>query len=483
MRLFDLSFRYKIPLWGCMLILLTAGVISLSFGIETYRGLQHDMTTSSIALGRTLAKTIYPALVHDDIWHAFELVNAPYRDATNDNLEFQAEIVIVFNERKQVFVSNHPDNYPLLAEMGQLGSVFPKLAEALANARDDTPIILEQPDTSIVLLAIPIISDDVMLGSLVMVLSTSKLWPRFLSMVQRAAFITLLVLAVLLPINWYWGQRMAVPLMMLAQRFGTMRKHLPEEIEPNLYAYNDELGRLFKAFSVMLGELREKEAMERQMIQSERMAIIGRLTAGIAHEINNPLGGMLNAIDTLKHHGSPDRLTERTISLLERGLQQVRETVATLLVQTKTKSRNLTPQDVDDVLTLIMPQAEKNGLHIETRNNMGGELAVPSTLVRQIMINLLINAVQAAGELGRVVLEIVDIPGQLRITVSNDGKEIAPDQMKYLFEPFNPLSESGHGLGLWVTYQIVQQLGGQISATSQDGITQFVVVIPMESQS
>jgi signal transduction histidine kinase len=55
--------------------------------------------------------------------------------------------------------------------------------------------------------------------------------------------------------------------------------------------------------------------------------------------------------------------------------------------------------------------------------------------------------------------------------------------MKYLFEPFNPLSESGHGLGLWVTYQIVQQLGGQISATSQDGITRFAVVIPLEPQS
>ena len=483
MRLFDLSFRYKIPLWGGLLILLTAGVISLFFGIESYRELKHNMTLSSEALGRTLVKTIYPALVHDDIWHAFELVNAPYRDATNDDLEFQAESMIVFNERKQVFVSNQPNRYPLLAEMGQLGGAFPGLVEALARARDDTPIILEQPGSPVVLLAIPIISDDVMLGSLVMMLSTSKLWPRFFMMVKRAVLITLLVLAVLLPINWYWGQRMAVPLVMLAQRFGTMREHLPDEIEPSLYAYNDELGQLFNAFGVMLGELREKESMERQMLQSERMAVIGRLTAGIAHEINNPLGGMLTTIDTLKRHGSPDTLTERTISLLERGLQQIRETVAALLVQTKLKSRNLTPRDVEDVLTLIVPQAEKNGLHIESRSNMAGELAVPSTLARQIMINLLINAIQAAGEQGKVVLEVVEVSGQLCITVSNNGKEIAPDQMKYLFEPFNPLSESGHGLGLWVTYQIVQQLGGQISATSQDGITRFAVVIPLEPQS
>lgn len=483
MRLFDLSFRYKIPLWGSLLILLTALVITLSFSIESYRGLKHDMTHSSEALGWTLAKTIYPYLVHDDVWHAFELVNAPYHGATESGSDFQAEGMIVFNQRNQVFVSSQPERYPLLANMGQMPGAFPDLVEALAGARDDTPIILEQPGSSMMLLAIPIISDNVMLGSLVMMFPTSKLWLRYFSLVKRAAFITLVILAVLLPINWYWGQRMAVPLVMLAQRLGTMRQHLPSKIEPNLYAYDDELGRLFKAFGVMLEELREKESMERLMIQSDRMAIIGRLTAGIAHEINNPLGGMLNAIDTLKRHGSPDTLTERTISLLDRGLEQIRETVAALLVQTKLKSRNLLPQDVEDVLTLIVHQAQNKGLRVESRINMAGELAVPSTLARQIMINLLINAIQAAGEQGRVVFETVEVFGQLHITVSNNGKEIAPDQMKYLFEPFNPLSESGHGLGLWVTYQIVQQLGGQISASSQDGITRFDVVIPLELQS
>lgn len=481
MRLFDLSFRFKIPLWGSSLIVLTAVVVSLSFGYQAYEGLRHDMIRSSEVLARTLVKTLYPAMVHDDIWRAFELVNAPYHGA-KDDLDFQAESVIVFNEHKQIFVSSQPERFPLLAEMRLMDGSFLRLADALDHAEGNATIIVEQPGSSTMLLAIPVIGDGVALGSVVMVHSSDKLWPRFLVLMDRALIITLMVLGVLLPINWYWGQRMAVPLVLLAQRLGSIRQHLPDELEPELYAYNDELGRLFQAFGVMLGELREKEHLEKQMLQSERMAAIGRLTAGIAHEINNPLGGMLTAIDTLKNHGSPDPLTARTVSLLERGLQQIRETVGALLVEAKLKSRSLTPQDVDDVLTLVTPQAEKNGIHIETVNALAGEIAVPSTLARQTTINLLLNAIQAAGEQGLVKLKIWTNNGQLRIEVSNGGKEIAPEQMQYLFEPFNPLSESGHGLGLWVTYQIVQQLGGQISATSGNGETRFSVVIPLETK-
>lgn len=479
MRLFDLSFRYKIPLWSSALILLTAAAISLSFGFQAYDDLRNDMLRSSEGLGRTLVKTLYPAMLNDDVWRAYELVNAPYHGKTDGHVAFQAEDIIVFNEKQQVFVASQPERYPLLTEIAQLGGAFPRLAHAIRAARDVTPIILDQPDSPLMLLAIPIMADDVMLGSLVMVHAKSKYWPRFTALIQRAMLITLLVLAVLLPINWYWGQRMAIPLMQLAARLGVIRQRVPDDLEPGLYAYNDELGRLFQAFGVMVKELREKEYLEKQMLQSERMAAIGRLTAGIAHEINNPLGGMLTAIDTLKHHGSPDPLTARTVSLIERGLQQIKETVAALLVEAKLKSRNLAPQDVDDVLTLILPEAQKRSVQPEFHNSLNAQVSLPSTLVRQIMINLLLNAVDAAGDQGHVTMTIKTDGEMLQLSVTNDGKQIPQHHLEYLFEPFNRLSETGHGLGLWATYQIVQQLSGKISAASEDGMTRFDVSLPL----
>jgi signal transduction histidine kinase len=229
----------------------------------------------------------------------------------------------------------------------------------------------------------------------------------------------------------------------------------------------------------MVGTLQTKSALEQQMIQSERMAALGHLAAGVAHEINNPLGGMLMAIDTLKCHSDTDPRTLKTITLIERGLAQIKETVGALLVEARVKSRNLTPQDLDDVQTLVAPQVRRKALRITWRNGIDREVAIPASLLRQILINLLLNAIEAARQEGDVGIDIDVVDNQLRLSVSNDGRVLAAEQMKRLFEPFSSLSENGHGLGLWVTYQIVHQLGGRISARSDDGYMRFAVTIPV----
>jgi signal transduction histidine kinase len=212
------------------------------------------------------------------------------------------------------------------------------------------------------------------------------------------------------------------------------------------------------------------------MEQSERLAALGQLAAGIAHEVNNPLSGMLTAIDTLKCHGNMDSRTIKTISLLERGLTHIKDTVGALLVEAKPKSRNLMPQDIEDVQTLITPLASKKAIHITWNNSLDGDVSLSSTLVRQILINLLLNAIQK----GYVEFYIGVIDSHLRVVVENNGGTLSPEQITHLFEPFSPLSKDGHGLGLWVTYQIVHQLGGHVDVekTSNDNM-RFTVEIPM----
>ena len=483
MKLFDLSFRHKIPLWGGALILITAVAISISFGFQAYDDMKLDMIHNSKTLGQTMAKTLMPAILHDDVWRAYEIINAPYQHAYIAEYPdpFHAETMIVTDNKQQVFVSSQPKRYPILADLKQFGKEFSQLEGIISQVTDDSPIIVNLPDANIILIAFPIIADGVIFGNLIMLHSTNLYWPRFLKLAEQAGLITLLVLAVLLPINWYWGQRMAIPLISLVERLTTIREHkLPQNLKLEIYTYNDELGRMFKAFNSMLEQLREKDFLEKQMLQSERMAAIGHLTASIAHEINNPLAGMLMSIDTLKHHGTLDARTAKTVSLLERGLQQIKETVAALLVEARLKNRNLNPQDVDDIYTLVTPQAQKHYTRIELYNEISGDILLPSTLIRQIMINLTLNAVQAAGDHGLITLHISCDQHQLEIKVSNNGKQITDEQMPYLFEPFNRLSETGHGIGLWVTYQIVHQLHGQISAQSNEGITCFEAKIPIQ---
>ena len=481
-NLFDLSLRHKFPLWGGVLIFITAIAIVISFGLQAYGDMKKDMMRTSEGFGHTIIKAIYPALLHDNIWRAFEIISA-HNNYINDDAEdspFQAKALIIINQKKQVFVSSKPKLYPIQQKLDQLGSTYAILGKEILQAKSDHLIIKQQPESGDILLALPVISDDVVLGGLIMVHSTSAFWARFFSLVERAVIIVLIILAILLPVNWYWGRRMALPMILLAKRLSSLGEKLPEDLNPNLYAYNDELGKIFQAFSIMLRELREKAFLEKQMLQSERMAAIGQLSAGLAHEINNPLAGMLMAIDTIKQHGSRDKLTIKTISLLERGLLHIKETTSALLVEAKIKSHPLGRKDIEDVKTLMTPKIQKLSTHLVLENQLEDDISLPATLIRQILINLLLNAIDAAGEEGHVECYISVIHNQFAISVSNDGRSIPENQLPFLYEPFNSMEKTGRGIGLWVIYQIIHQLNGNITANSDKNITLFTVNLPLE---
>ncbi len=480
MRIFDLSFRYKIPLWGGVLIVVSALTLSLSFMVQARNDLKRDMLASSESMGRILARTLQSTLLHDDVWRGFEIVNAPY-DRETAKSGFRVEGLIVLNNLHEVFVSSQPDTYPLLSQLEQLGPAFHALSKRLDAASAGQTLTLEAEDK--ILLAVPMVADKVVLGHLILVHPAKFFWPRFKVLAGQAALITGLALAILLPINWYWGQRMVRPLILLSKRMDDLGRSLPEPLPPALYTYRDELGHLFDAYGRMLGELEAKTALKRELIKEDRLAALGRLSAGIAHEINNPLGGLITAVDTLKQHGGQDPVSQRVLPLLERGLGQIREIVAALLVEAKAKSRPLTHQDVDDVHTLLAQEARKKAIHWDWRNELDGEASLPATLVRQVLINLLLNAIQAAGPDGRVEARVAVADGGLHIEVGNGGQTIPPELMDTLFEPFTGLKEEGHGLGLWITYQIVRQLSGRIGVESRDGWTRFTVDLPLAEKT
>nr|WP_305792899.1 HAMP domain-containing sensor histidine kinase [Sedimenticola hydrogenitrophicus] len=273
---------------------------------------------------------------------------------------------------------------------------------------------------------------------------------------------------------------MATPLVRLAQRMDEIPDRLPEHLEPELYNYHDELGRLFEAYNRMVEALHEKALLERGIVSAERLAAVGRLTAGIAHEINNPLAGMLTALDTLKLHGDLDQRTQRTLGLLERGLLQVRDTVAALLVEARQEKRDLGRQDLLDVKTLLQPAAAKRGVRLEVEVDVASLLPVPAGPVRQVLINLLNNAVAAAEPGGWVHCVVTSSDGNLLMEVRNSGEPIPPEHLEHLFEPFVSYRQGGHGLGLWVTYQLVSQMMGRIEVVCDEQIIGFTVSVPLE---
>lgn len=474
----NLSLRWKIPLRVMAAVLGTALAVTLALLVRDYDDMRHNLETHAKSLGRVLANTLVTPVLHDDLWRAFEILQSA-RQAQPAASELEARIMLVLDNERRVFVASRPRDYPVGALPETLGGSFGLLAAAVVWDETVAQQVVEPAGAAYYFVVSPLVADGELLGHVALGYAKAAFLPRYFDLVARAGLVTLLVLMVILPISWVWARRTGEPLLQLATAMAGVPANLESASLADLPHSQDEIGLLAQAFRRMVDDLKRQQELESQMLASERLAAVGRLTAGIAHEINNPLGGMLTAIKTWQRHGGgDDPMAFQTLSLLERGLTQIRNTVAALLVETKTQDRPFEPADIDDLLILVEAEAQARAVRIAVEGGLNVSLPLPATLLRQILLNLLLNAIAAAAEGGEVRLGVTAADGMLRLSVCNDGQHIPDEQMAYLFEPFVTGRAKGHGLGLWVVYQIVRQLNGGLTVDSEPGCTTFNIEIP-----
>ncbi|HXF44487.1 MAG TPA: ATP-binding protein [Burkholderiaceae bacterium] len=471
-----ISLRYKIPLRVTALVLIVALAVTAAIVLRQVNQARQDLENYSLSLARALANTLQPYLRHDDVWRAYEIVRAAAEDARTPPA--QTPFVIVIDAAGAIFVSSRPTEFPVSAKLVGLGSAFESFVGRRAIGATGEPTAIAVPGSDLLFFAAPIKANEVRLGDVVLVASRKALWPHYLEIIKRAAWVTALALAILLPASWFWGRRTGAPLVALAAAMRKVPAQLDDIAVEKLPDTGDEIGELTRTFRLMLDDLKRKRELEEQVIASERLAAIGRLAAGIAHEINNPLGGMLNAVSTYRRHGSEDPLATRTLALLERGLLQIRGSVGALLVETRLGDRALTREDIDDVLLLVAPEVERKRGRLTRELRVDSLPPLPAHQVRQILLNLLLNAAHAIEEGGSIALAVGGGAHGLVIRVQNDGRHIPEEKLQYLFEPFTLAGGEGSGLGLWVVYQIVNRLRGNIAVESRAGRTVFSVTLP-----
>jgi signal transduction histidine kinase len=472
-----LSLRYKIPLRVTSLVLLVALSVTGAIVLRQVGQAREDLDRYSSSLARALANTLQPYLRHDDVWRAYEIVLAATDDAGAPNVA--SAPVIVTDAAGTIFVSSRPREYAVGAQLAELGPDFAALVARRSADDAGEAATIGADGSDRLFYAAPIRADHVRLGDVVLVASRAALWPRYAEIVQQATAVTLLALALLLPASWFWARRTGAPLVGLAAAMRKVPARLDDIAMESLADTGDEIGELTRTVRMMLVDLKRKRELEEQVMASERLAAIGRLAAGIAHEINNPLGGMLNAISTYRRHGSDDPLAGKTLDLLERGLTQIRGSVGALLVETRLSDRPLTREDVDDVLLLVAPEVDRRQGAIIRNVDLDLPVDLPAHQVRQILINLLLNAAHAIEPGGSIRLDLGRRDDALALRVFNDGHHIPEQKLQYLFEPFTLARGEGSGLGLWVVYQIVNQLGGELTVESRPAATTFAVELPL----
>ena len=472
-----LSLSAKIPLRVSLLILLVGTLVTLSLLLRAYEVFKDDLLLSSENMGRILSRSLSTAMLQDDTWKAYEIINTPFSIETREG-SLQPDHVVVLDSNYQVYISTSPTEYPMLSDLSkadpELSAMVPEIPK-----KGFAQFAHENSAFGKLYVVTPVESDNVLLGAVVISYSDDLFRGRFVDFSVRALATLFSIVLLSLPLAIYWGRRMARPLISLSERMAEVSNHSREELKYPIPRTGDEVEQLGHSFAAMLEELHEKDLIEQQMVSTQRLAALGRFTAGIAHEINNPLGGMLNALSTLHRHGRLDHRTEKTLDLLKRGLLQIKGTVGAILVEASPEDHPLSGLDIDDTRALVARDASARNVRIALDNKLTGQLPLPSTLVRQVVINLLINAIEASPDNGRIDCDVGVGDADLIIMVRNAGEEISDVALSQLFEPFSSDKTGGRGLGLWVTYQIVDKLNGNISVSTGPDCTEFMVRIPV----
>lgn len=255
-----------------------------------------------------------------------------------------------------------------------------------------------------------------------------------------------------------------------------------------------DMGILCKTINQMAEaiEQREKELQrvtQRQIFQSEKLASIGRLSAGIAHEINNPLTGVLTFAHLLKQKKNNSEEDVNDLDVIIRETTRVREIVKGLLDfarQTPFKKEHFNINDIlHQILKLIKNQKEIRKIVIEENYSKNiPDCYCDKNQLQQVFLNIILNAGEAIPNTGTITLTTSIKQDHIVITIKDTGCGIKKENLNKIFDPFyttKPVNK-GTGLGLSISYGIIQQHGGNIECGSEEGKgTTFNVFLPIKN--
>lgn len=241
---------------------------------------------------------------------------------------------------------------------------------------------------------------------------------------------------------------------------------------------------------VIFQDISQIRALEESLRRSDRLAAVGRMAAGLAHEIRNPLGSLSSSLQFLRESVPPETDAETLMDVVLRESERLNGIITNFLSYARPpadglQSQTFVPTDIDaairDCLILLRHNPEVKDSHRFTYDapKVPVKTQVSETQIKQVFWNLLQNSIHAMPDGGNVVVKLNQLPGKrVQIVFQDTGPGISEDNLQHLFEPFS-IAASGTGLGLSIVHKIVNDNGGRIDVGTVNGEgTQITVELP-----
>lgn len=271
------------------------------------------------------------------------------------------------------------------------------------------------------------------------------------------------------------ARRLQRPITSLTQALRAARADRPQTMA--LRTTDPELAELIAAYNWMAQSAREREALAQRQARLEREAVLGRMSAALAHEVRNPLGGLRTAVQTLRQFGERREVRDESLDFIERGVQALQAVVDASLRTFRPGEALLRAEDIADIRLLVSAQADNRGVGVALHcdgMDAAATLPLPAATVRQLLLNLVLNAI-AASPAGAQVRVCARARGQaLALHVCDGGAGLPACAMQAL----RGGQAGGDGIGLRVSADLIKTMQARLRVTRHRAGTRISVRLP-----
>jgi two-component system NtrC family sensor kinase len=473
----SLNLAFKLSVILGLVVASVAAAIGGAMIIHNRQFLREDLREDTLFLAQSVAWTV-PALVsRNDSWALYKTLREIVKGAGSVHNTSVVTAMILDPEGRvlaHIYPALFPVGLPLLSEnsseQAQLQSELGMRNSGVFEGQNFIEGVA------------PIQAGGKILGIVKIRLSTDELDKETATAVVSIALVTIGIAIIGIILGSIWSTQLLRPLHALAQ---SMERLGRGTVGPLPVLRGDEIGQLVASFNRMVGELEEKSKLTAKVAENEKIVALGRIAAGVAHEVRNPLAGMLNCLSTLRAQSNDPDLVARYLPMIERELKKIEALIKDLLAELRVEdAREIADSScLEEIRDLVAAELQTTKIELVWDNRLSPGEYINRPRMQQILLNLMHNSIQAMPAGGMLCCRFWSDQNKLIFEVEDTGHGIPPENIERIFEPFFTSRNTGTGLGLWIVLRLVQSMQGEIDVNSVlNKGTRVRVQIPRESK-